>query len=206
MLYFTHSILNYPLASILQFNALDLVVIAIFTRGIFVGRKSGLLSELIKLLGVITASFLTLHNYIIVSDVLASSFFVPDGAKYIVAFVLIATICILPFYLIRKAWILVLEVKVFPPVDRWGGLTCSLLKCYVYCALVTLAIYIGGSPQLKNDVRASISGSHFKDVSVNLYQVTFETVITRFFKNITYNDNAQRALLKSVKSIEQARR
>ncbi len=48
----------------LNFNLVDVLVLLIIVRGFYIGQKTGFMAELLRLIGIICATFIILHYYI----------------------------------------------------------------------------------------------------------------------------------------------
>jgi len=170
-----------------NFNWVDILIGCIIVRTVYVGRKSGLVPEIFKLIGVFCATFITLHYFVDFGNYLGNRLFFSDGVKEIVAFGLLAFSISLIFTLIREGWLIILKIE--PPsfVDKWSGVVLSLIRAYLICGLVWLGLLVAGGKGIVRTTRTSLSSSFFKNTSSNIYKSCYSGFISNLFPHEPIN-------------------
>ena len=75
------------------------------------GRKSGLIPEAFNLLGVIFATFISLHYYVRASVHLKDVFSLSELLSHVVSYIVLAVFIMCVFAIIRKGWLLILKIR-----------------------------------------------------------------------------------------------
>ena len=173
----------------------------IIARAIYIGLKSELITELFKLIGIYFATIISLHYYSQLADFVKKILFVSDANNAVLSYALIASLVVLIFTLIREGWLVILKIEVHEAVNKWGGLVISLIKGYLICGLVFLAIFISGREVLTRMAGESMSAGIFKNASFGIYQACYNGLVVKFFPDESIN--AQLVELLSDKKAEE---
>lgn len=165
----------------------DLFMAIIVAAVICMGRKDGIVAEIIKLFGVFCTVFITLHYYVRLADFLRVQFFGKDAETEFFAFTLLAVTVFISFILISKGWSLILDIKSFAVVDRWGRLILSLIRSYFIGSLVFLALILSQHANATPLAQKSVCGFVFRNGAVKLYKVSYSTFIEKYFPSEKIN-------------------
>jgi uncharacterized membrane protein required for colicin V production len=168
-------------------NLVDLLMVCIVARGVYIGKKNGFVTEFFKLLGIFFATIITLHYYVRFGNFL-SKLLVPVAIQEILAYGILAVFITLLFSFIREGWLTILKVQIHDLVDYWGGLFISLIRVYLLCGLTILALIISGQQQLALNAKLSLSGQYLITSLPNIYKTSYTGFINKFFPQEPINN------------------
>jgi len=170
-------------------NAVDLFMAIIVAAVICMGRKDGIVAEIIKLIGIFFTVFITLHYYVRFADFLRVQFFGKDAETELFAFTLIAVAVSVSFIFITKGWSLILEIKSIAVIDRWGRLIFSLIRSYFVGSMVFLALILSQHATVTPLAQKSVCAILFHNGAVNLYKASYSFLIEKYFPGEKINQD-----------------
>ena len=106
---------------ITHFNWLDIVILLLVIRGIYLGVTQGLTSELFNFIGIVISLALAAHYYSQVADVLIINFALPIWLSQFVCFFIIAQLTRLAFKYTIVLVLRILNVQFVPQLEKIGG-------------------------------------------------------------------------------------
>lgn len=177
-----------------QLNWVDILILIVFLRLIFISLKQGLGVEFFKLLGTLLASYLSLHYYLSLADFFKGyigSINVPISFLQLLAFVLLFTFGYLFFWSVRVVTFRFMNAEVNSEFSKWGGSACAVLRSFLLSSLILFVLVLPGSPYFKNSVRYSFSGYHFSKVAPATYTFIWESIASKFNSGEKYNSAVQ---------------
>ncbi len=169
-------------------NIVDVVVFFIFIRSAYIGFTQGLIVELFKMMGILFATFFTLHYFIILTSYLGGVLPLPMDMIVVVAYIMIWVIMVALFAVVRQGWMLG-----FPPIEKTfiykilGGVLGTIRAMFV-SGLLFLVIFISSSAILVQSARSSFAGFYLKSISVDFYKSCYMNFIVRVFPKEPMND------------------
>ncbi|MGE0268354.1 MAG: CvpA family protein [Candidatus Omnitrophota bacterium] len=172
----------------MSFNWADILMAAIFLKGLYSARKNDFMSEIYHFVGALLATFITLHYFLGFGVYLAKHFFVPNLIQESFAFCLLAGLTVFFFFVSQGGWKALLKVNAPNFLEKWGSLTLSILRSFLYCGLVYLALAMFDNGIVSRDVKSAFSSPVFKNVSIATYSFTFERVVKPLFRKEKFND------------------
>lgn len=155
-----------------QFNWVDIFVLILAIRIIYIAFKTGLKCEFFKLLGTLSATYLALHYYVSLSAFLNARIFnrpAPSSILNFVAFLFLLAFGYAIFFALR--WVLsrVIKTDINPKLDRWGGLTCGVLRALL-TASILLCLFLSSSAEyFRKSIRISFSGPRVARIAPDTY-------------------------------------
>ena len=159
-----------------NFRGIDFLTLLLFLRIIYTSLKSGLVAEIIKMIGIFLASFFSLQFYPIFlrrfKDVLSNPGYL-DFFSIIVIFCGVST----AFFILVKIFITLAKEREIFLWERIISLCVGLARASLLVSLFIFAFSF--LPEGENPYKESISGRFFKKVAPYAYVYTFE-----FFKKI----------------------
>jgi len=188
-------------------NWVDFLVLFIIARSIYMGRTSGIISQLFNLTGSILSTFITLHYYTQFGSFLKDNFSFLSKVAYIIAFATVASLSLLIFLLIREGWLLILRVTEHNKLDRGIGIVLAAVQGYIVAGLVVFGILVTNNLYAIEDVRSSMSDVvlHIRHVSVDIYKSCFSLFAEKYFpdekinKTVIFLAGKKRGYLKNLK-------
>ena len=168
-------------------NWIDLLIIGFSVRIIYIGIKTGFVTELFKLAGVLCAIFITFHYYTDLARFLHSHISVAESLLSVLCFGVLLTLVLLLFRLIREGTMLVFKIQAHPLLDQWGGLAVSILRSLLAGSLILISLQIFEIEYLQKNVKKSFFYPYLFDLSPKVYESCYAGFISRFFPNEKLN-------------------
>lgn len=175
-----------------QFNWLDIVVIILFLRVAFVAIKSTLFIEFFKLLGTLSAIYLGLHYYPVLSDFIRNN--VPARLPLELDFLdfisctLLAIVGYLIFVILRAAINRLFHMEPIPNIDKWGSIAFGLVRSFLFISLVVFLLACSTINYIKRGIAVSYSGPYLIKIAPNIYKGIWDGVTSKFAGNEKFNE------------------
>jgi uncharacterized membrane protein required for colicin V production len=169
---------------------IDILALGVFARGFYVGRRSGFISELLRLAGIIFSTFVILHYYFLFGSFLKERFFIPATVNDFAAFAVLMVTAIVVFFLIREGWLIVFKVEVKSAVNKWGGSILSFATSLLTCSLLLLALTLLNNSYINQHLKDSLSRGFLKNPSVIVYKACHKMFVYPFFPDEPVNAKA----------------
>ncbi len=171
-----------------QIRWIDIFLILILGRIIFIGIKKGFITEAFKLLGLLVSIFVTFHYFGTLAKFVSDrTSFVSDSTAKVFFFLLLLTIVLLVFKLVREGSMVVIKMEAHPILDKWGGLIVSVVRGLLICSLVLVFFQVWDLEILNKHVKKSLLSSYVNDLSPGFYETCFNGFISKFFPNEKLN-------------------
>ena len=188
MLYFGRSAQFYPnLYLFFSLTWVDVFLLLIAARTIIVSLKHGFVKGLYNVVSVVLIIILAIHSYIPFGYLLNEKLLVPESIKDSLAFYFLVIVFSLVFYCIRKGWNEILDVKLHPLLDEWGGYLLSFIRTYLLCACVFMGLLLAGDEQYRKNSKSSLSGRIFGVTAGKIYQVFAKSFVVYIAPDDTIN-------------------
>lgn len=175
-----------------QFDWLDIVVIILLVRIIYVGVKSGLVSDLFKLIGTILGTYLALHYYSSLSGFISEKSGFDKSALGILDFAIFIILLLVGYFIfvgIRIVVIKLVKMEAHPLVDKWGGFASGIFRAALFTGVIIYIMMISNVAYLKNSVTDSFSGKYISNVSPSTYSFLWNNIMSKFMSGEKFNDN-----------------
>ena len=172
-----------------SFNWVDLVLIAVFFAIVYDGQKSDLVTEILKVVGIILATFVTLHYYTQLSVLLHGKVFVVQEYKELFAYALLIGLMMLMITMIRGGWLILLGIEISPWLEKWGRIITASIRAYLLVGLLFLAFFVSNHTVAMNSARNCFLAKYAENISLDVYQGMFRS-LSRFFPEETINADA----------------
>jgi uncharacterized membrane protein required for colicin V production len=174
-----------------QFNWVDIFFAILLLRICYVALKSGFTVELFKLLGTISAVYLSLHYYIAFPDYVINRL----GAKNIPleyltfsAFILLAFLGYLVFALLGKLFSRFLKMEAVPNLNKWGSLILGIGRSFLLTSLVIFIFVIAPVDYFRKSVNSSYSGRSLFNVAPATYTWMWDSIMSKFRTQEKFNE------------------
>ncbi|NQT46636.1 MAG: CvpA family protein [Candidatus Omnitrophica bacterium] len=154
-------------------NWVDCVILIILIRTTYVGFSRGLSWEIIRLLGVVVAFVLAIHNYDKIGYFIGSNSPIPPIAANIFSFLVLVFGTALVFKFIGFGLHKILAIELLSPIEHVGGLLLGFIRG-IALALITLVIMLIMSvPYIDDSIKGrSFFGSKLLRVAPIIYDAT----------------------------------
>ncbi len=151
-------------------NWLDIVVLVIVVRGIYMGAKRGLTAELFNFFGIIISLILSVQWYSRVADVLILNFSLPIWLCNILCFIVIVQIIRLIFKYFLIFFLKVLNIQFIPQLEKIGGGVIGCGRGIIVSGILILTLSFIPNDYMKQSIQSkSFTGSFLINVTERTY-------------------------------------
>jgi len=173
-------------------NWVDILVLLLAVRIIFVALKGGALAEFFKLCGTVFAIYVSLHYYIAISD----SIRVHMGWKKFPVEFFDFLICLFlaaasygSFIFIRAVVVSLLKTQsqTKPRLNKLGGIVFGLVRMVLLMSLVIFLMTISSITYIKKSVKRSYFGGELFQLSTNTYITIWDGFTSKFMHDEKQN-------------------
>lgn len=173
-----------------QLNFVDIIIIIITLRICYIAAVMGLVIELFKLSGLLFATYISLHYYTSVSDIIGRNF-LPKGMPLefidFLIFVILAVTAYLVFIVLRSIFYRVIKLEATPKINKIGGLILGVARAYFTIGLLIFTLLISSVSYLKNSAAHSYLGSRAFLIAPRAYNWIWESIISKFSPKEKFN-------------------
>jgi len=170
-----------------QLNWVDILLLGICARVIFIGVNRGIVVELIKGIGTLFTVFITIHYYSGISAFLQGKASLLAELADFVSFGFLWLIMALVFKFVRDGFLILLKIETHSFLDRWGSLFISVGRALLLCSLSVLFLRLSGIEYLKSNTEKSFSGVRIAKLAPKVYESSYNGFISKFFPSEELN-------------------
>lgn len=174
-----------------RFNWVDIFVIILSLRILYIAFKTGFVSELFKLLGTLLAVYIGLHYYTAFSDLLRSRFGVekkiPLDFLDFICFILLVAIAYLVGILFRQVFCRLIKLEAVPKLNQWGGFVIGVFRAVLLSGLFAFIFSITTIHYLHNKVAESYFGNSLIKVAPQAYSSIWYGFMSKFTPSEKFN-------------------
>lgn len=174
-----------------RLNWIDFIVLSVLIRVLYVGGKNGFIVELFKLIGIIFTTYISLHYYIKLSDLIGQRLpkaQVPSELVHFLVFILLVAVSYSVFVLVRRAFCNLVKMEAAPLLSKWGGVFLGIGRGILTSSLVMIILLMSIFSYMNASVRKSYSGRYLFDVAVGTYSVIWNSFMSKFMAGEKFND------------------
>ena len=175
-----------------QINWVDIFVLLLFIRVCFIAAKVGFPIELFKFAGTITAAYLSLHYYLVLSGYLINSLAlekkIPAEFLEFIVFLVLAAGGYSIFMLLRSIFSRFLKMEAVSFLNKWGSMILGIARATILASLIIFMFAISSIGYFKNSVKASYSGKRLFSIAPDTYSWLWNSVISKFTTSEKYNE------------------
>lgn len=169
-----------------QFNFLDIVLLIILFRICYIAVTMGLPIEFFKLLGVLSATYVSLHYYINLSDIIQSRYLpknMPLEFMDFLIFLILAAAGYLVFVCLRGTFYRFMKMEATPKINKIGGFILGLARGFFTVGLITYCLAISTISYLTLSVKHSYLGSRAFSIAPQTYSWLWSNLFSKFSLN-----------------------
>lgn len=173
-----------------QFNWIDIVVLILLFRMTYIAIKNGLPIELFKLLGIISAIYLSMHYYILCSAYLKERAVIkniPLEFLTFLSFIVLAILGYLIFIILRKVFYRFINVEPVQRLNKWGGFIVGIARGILVISLLMFISVISNINYLNNSVKNAYLGRRIFKVAPAIYSALWNNLACKFRTTETFN-------------------
>ncbi|MCX5695312.1 MAG: CvpA family protein [Candidatus Omnitrophica bacterium] len=174
-----------------QINWLDIFVLVLMARICYIAVKSGFPVELFKFVGTLSALYLALHYYTVLSGYIINqvSFLdkLPGEFLQFIVFLALVTGGYSLFILLRSIFYRFLKMEAVSTLNKWGSLILGIARGVLLASLIMFMFTVSSVGYFKNSVRASYLSSRLFSVAPDTYSWIWNSITSKFALSEKYN-------------------
>ncbi|MFY9402162.1 MAG: CvpA family protein [Candidatus Omnitrophota bacterium] len=167
-----------------QFNWLDILILFLIFRVLYISIKGGFVVEIFKLTGLLSAIYLSMHYYLKIADFVRNALPLKEKMPLefldFLVFLILAGIGYLFFLLLRSAFNNLIKIEAVSTLNKWGGLALGSFRSLILSSLLIFLLAISSVPYLKNSTKASYFGRRLVSISINIYTWGWSNIFSKF--------------------------
>lgn len=174
-----------------RFNWVDIVVVIILIRTVYIALKNGFPPELFKFLGNILAIYLSFHYYTSVADFFRSRVelnFIPLEFLDFICFGILVIFGDLIFFLFRQAFERFIRMEAVPKLNKFGAFTLGVLRGFLLVSLIVFMLFISSVTYLRQSAANSFSGNALVKIAPATYSWLWKSIMSKFMTKEKFND------------------
>lgn len=162
-------------------NWVDIIIILILVRIVYIGVQTGVVIELFKLLGVLVTSFLTLQYFTTLAHFFHQITKAPEPWMIPLAFLLLWGVLFFACKLLRDAIFLVFTIEAQSLVDKWGGALLSIVRFFLVASMTLFAFFLTGEKYIQSKVATSFSKKYAMNAAPGFYHGMWDGFFSKLF-------------------------
>lgn len=185
---------------ITRFNFLDIIIIIISVRICYIAFQMGLAVEFFKLAGVILATYISLHYYTGLSEIIQRRFIpkgMPPELMDLLVLIILAAGGYLVFVVLRSSFYRYMRLEASPKISQFGGFVLGLARSFFTTGLLIYILMISGVKYLNESVKYSYLAGRSVLISADTYGWLWGNIISKFSQNDKFNPAVTELLEKS---------
>jgi uncharacterized membrane protein required for colicin V production len=170
-------------------NWIDVAMLVLLIRIVFIGVKTGFVTELFKLFGVFIALFAGLHYYTPLAVFTTKKTNWSVDILQCVFFVLLVCLAVLLIKYLRDGFLMVFKFETtHAGVNQWGSGILSVVRAFLLVSLVLFGILLSRIEWLQKQTFTSISHRLALKAAPNTYGFVFNNFVGKVFTTEKFND------------------
>lgn len=178
-----------------QINWLDICILSLIARIIYISLKTGFSVEVFKLLGTVTGVYLSLHYYLSFSNLIIKYVHAEDAPEPVIYFatiIILASIGYLFFVSLRCLVYRYIKMEVISNFDKWGGLVLGIGRAVLLSSLVIFIVVLTNIGYLKSSVKDAYSQKYLFKAAPETYTWIWKNIFSKFTGTGEYNRDVSR--------------
>ena len=179
-----------------HFNWIDFFIVFLLFRTCYIAIKRGLPVEFFKLLGVMTAIYLSLHYYTGLSDWMLARLphlkeRMPLEFSDFLCFMFLALFAYFVFAVLRVTFYRFIKMEAVPRLNMWGGFFVGIGRGVLVVALIMFMLVISSITYFRNSVKNSYYGRQFFQIAPAFYTSLWNGFGSKIMAKEKYNKTIQ---------------
>ena len=164
-----------------QSNWVDILILAVILRIIYIAFKQGLIVELFKVCALVSGVFISLHYFTRFTQIFHLRPTIPADFIDTIFLVTILVFVLVLFHFIRQGILVGFKVHPVEILDKWGAVILGIGRATLVASVILLVLYFSTINYLRASVVDSFSGKRLLRVAPQVYEVIFTGVVSKFF-------------------------
>ncbi|MCX5693841.1 MAG: CvpA family protein [Candidatus Omnitrophica bacterium] len=180
-----------------RLNFLDFIILIVLFRICYIAAKMGFSIEIFKLSGVIFSTYIALHYYTPLSDLIQRRFLpkaMPLEFMDFIVFLLLIIFGYLFFVLLRSILFRFIQLNAIPRINQFIGLFLGFGRGFLVIGLISFTLGISSVSYLVRSVQSSYLGSKAFSISPNTYSWLWGNIFSKFSAHEKFNPTVTEAM------------
>ncbi|MCR4336745.1 MAG: CvpA family protein [Candidatus Omnitrophica bacterium] len=169
-------------------NLIDVMVVGILLRSIYIGFRQGAVVELFKLLGMIFAIFLCLHYYLQASALITEHLDIGAPTNEFFAFAFLWLMIFVVFKIVYEGIAILIRNKIPDGINKIAGITLGLTRGILVGSLAIALVYVSKNNFLTSQAQQSFGGFYVAHISIDIYEGIYYRLIKPAFPSEEKNE------------------
>jgi uncharacterized membrane protein required for colicin V production len=180
-------------------NWIDLLMLAILIRIVFIGMQAGFVIEMFKLLGAFLTVFICFHYYAPFAQVLVGITNSPwYNAAEVLSFLILWGVLFFICKLIRDGMFILFTIDAQSFVNKLGGALLGIGRFFIVGSMALYLFFVTRVEYFETKTMGSFSGKHIVFVAPNFYSVLCEGFVSKVFPS----EKVSKAVREQLKRVE----
>lgn len=149
----------------MNINWIDIVFVIILLRTTYMGYSRGLVSEVFKTLGAISAfSILIKNGYEILGEFIVEHSLIPPPASSFMGFGIVVAANLFIFHILGWTTTNIMKIEFISIAERIAGVLAGAVRGLIFIFLIIIAANIAGGDYLKGSIYKKSFSGHYLEV------------------------------------------
>jgi uncharacterized membrane protein required for colicin V production len=176
-------------------NWVDVAMVVLLIRIVFIGVKTGFITELFKLFGVFCASFVALHYYSPLAVLLAKKINVSLVVLECSFFILMVSLVVIAAKYMRDGFLLIFKLETtHAGVNQWGAGIFSIIRALFLASVVMFGVLLMRVEWLQRETMTSVSSKLALKVAPNTYSFVYHHFVGKIFGKERFNQEVSNTI------------
>ncbi len=171
-----------------KLNWVDICIIVLFIRLIYIGAKTGFPTEFFKFIGLVFGSIIAFHYYANIAAWVNIKVNLPKMPVEFVSYLVVLIVSLVLFVLIRNLILRLIHIEAVSTVNRWGGFLLSVLRAGFLCSAIIIGMLITNNGYLKKSIETSFFSKKVVMLGPNVYRLTWNMIFSKFLPKGNLNN------------------
>jgi len=169
-------------------NWVDVALLVLFVRTVFISVKTGFVAEVFKFLGLGAALFVGLHDYAFAAEFLAKKTSLPLADLRFLVFTVLVCAVILVFKFARDGILLLFKVETnHQGFDQYGAGVLGAVRGWLLCSTVLFAVFLVPHPWVHRQAFSSWGHKVAARAAPDTYSFLYHQVVGKLFEGQKFN-------------------
>ena len=179
-------------------NWVDVAMLVLLIRIVFIGVKNGFVTEFFKLFGILLAVLIGLHYYSSIAAFIAKKTGWPIDWLGFMFFVLLVVILVIAVKYLRDGFLVIFKFETtHAGFNQWGAGILSVVRALFLASLIMYGMLLSNVEFLQKQTFTSISHKLALKVAPNTYFFIYKNFIGKIFLEEKLNENVVKVVLQN---------
>jgi len=173
--------------SLSELNWIDIFGLIVLIRISYVAIRQGIVVELFKLLGCISAVFFASHYYTVLSEAFPSAVKFPQVLAEVFSFITLILIGYFLVFLLRAVFFRFFKIEASALIDKWGAALIGIIRGLLVVSLILLFFLLTNVRYLRRSINSSFAGVRVSRIAPRVYAGVWENLVSKFYSGRDIN-------------------